>query len=78
MGAASPTGKISRNPGESAGIPKERLFTNQPPTKTETLLQTFSQYASMTNIPAKPTEDEERTENQLNDILEKVPLATHS
>ena len=27
----------------------------------------------MTNIPAKPTEEEERAEAQLNDILEKVP-----
>ncbi|KAI9700194.1 MAG: hypothetical protein M1820_006862 [Bogoriella megaspora] len=40
-------------------------------TQTETLFHTYSQYASMTNIPAKPSEEEERTEAQLNDILEK-------
>ncbi|KAL9090862.1 MAG: hypothetical protein Q9165_005070 [Trypethelium subeluteriae] len=40
-------------------------------TQTESLFHTYSQYASATNIPAKPTEEEERTEAQLIDILEK-------
>ncbi|KAF1981085.1 vesicle transport V-SNARE protein [Aulographum hederae CBS 113979] len=40
-------------------------------TQTETLFHTYSQYASMSNIPPKPTEEEQRTEAQLQDILER-------
>jgi hypothetical protein len=40
--------------------------------QTDALFHTFSQYASMSNIPAKPDEDEQRTEAQLEDILERV------
>lgn len=40
--------------------------------QTETLFHTYSQYASMTNIPAKPSEDEHKTESQLQEILEQV------
>ncbi|KAF2869735.1 hypothetical protein BDV95DRAFT_497113 [Massariosphaeria phaeospora] len=40
-------------------------------TQTETLFHTYSQYASTTNIPTKPSEEERRTETQLSDILEK-------
>lgn len=40
-------------------------------TQTETLFHTYSQFASATNIPAKPTEDERQTESKLQDILEK-------
>lgn len=40
-------------------------------TQTETLFHTYSQYASMTNMPQKPPEEEQRTEAQLQDILEK-------
>ncbi|KAF2842219.1 V-snare-domain-containing protein [Patellaria atrata CBS 101060] len=40
-------------------------------TQTETLFHTYSQYASMTNIPPQPTEEEQRTESQLHEILEK-------
>ncbi|KAF2189802.1 putative vesicle transport v-SNARE protein Gos1 [Zopfia rhizophila CBS 207.26] len=40
-------------------------------TQTEALFHTYSQYASMTNIPMKPSEEEKRTESQLQDILEK-------
>ncbi|KAI5209768.1 putative vesicle transport v-SNARE protein Gos1 [Aureobasidium subglaciale] len=40
-------------------------------TQTDALFHTYSQYASMTNIPAKPDEDEQRTEAQLQDILER-------
>lgn len=45
------------------------VLTNE---QTETLFHTYSQYASVTNIPPKPTEDETRTEAQLEDILERV------
>jgi len=40
-------------------------------TQTETLFHTYAQFASTSNIPPKPTEDEKRTESQLEDILEK-------
>ncbi|OCK76273.1 putative vesicle transport v-SNARE protein Gos1 [Lepidopterella palustris CBS 459.81] len=40
-------------------------------TQTGSLFHTYSQYASMTHIPQKPSEEEQRTEVQLQDILEK-------
>ncbi|KAF1816941.1 V-snare-domain-containing protein [Eremomyces bilateralis CBS 781.70] len=40
-------------------------------TQTETLFHTYSQFASMTNIPSRPTEEESRAETQLNEILSK-------
>jgi len=40
-------------------------------TQTETLFHTYSQYASTSNLPPKPSEDEQRTETQLQEILEK-------
>jgi len=40
-------------------------------TQTETLFHTYSQYASSSNLPPKPTEDELRTESQLRDILSR-------
>jgi Golgi SNAP receptor complex protein 1 len=41
-------------------------------TQTETLFHTYSQFASVPNIPPKPTEDERQTEAKLQEILEKV------
>ncbi|KAK4560597.1 protein transport protein gos1 [Recurvomyces mirabilis] len=40
-------------------------------TQTETLFHTYAQYASKTDLEPKPSEDETRTEEQLNEILEK-------
>ncbi|MCJ1336070.1 hypothetical protein MMC09_001345 [Bachmanniomyces sp. S44760] len=40
-------------------------------TQTETLFHTYSQIASSSNVSAKPSEDEKKTEAQLEDILEK-------
>ncbi|CAI6242516.1 unnamed protein product [Periconia digitata] len=40
-------------------------------TQTETLFHTYSQYASTPNIPTKPSEEELRTESQLQDVLAK-------
>ncbi|KAF2460939.1 hypothetical protein BDY21DRAFT_135728 [Lineolata rhizophorae] len=40
-------------------------------TQTETLFHTYAQYASMSNIPQKPSEEEQRTEAQLQDFLER-------
>ncbi|KAF2733167.1 V-snare-domain-containing protein [Polyplosphaeria fusca] len=40
-------------------------------TQTENLFHTYSQYAAITNIPTKPSEEEQKTEAQLQDVLEK-------
>ncbi|KAI6365944.1 hypothetical protein MCOR25_005181 [Pyricularia grisea] len=40
-------------------------------TQTETLFHTYSQIATSTNIPAKPTEQERETEAKLREILDK-------
>lgn len=41
-------------------------------TQTESLFHTYSQYASKSDLEPQPSEEERRTEEQLNDILEKV------
>ncbi|EDO04207.1 hypothetical protein SS1G_06690 [Sclerotinia sclerotiorum 1980 UF-70] len=38
---------------------------------TETLFHTYSQFAAVSNIPPKPSEDERSTEMKLQEILEK-------
>lgn len=40
--------------------------------QTDNLFSTYSQFASKTEIDPKPSESELRTEEQLNEILEKV------
>jgi hypothetical protein len=40
--------------------------------QTETLFHTYSQFAAVSNILPKPTEEEKQTESKLEDILEKV------
>ncbi|KAK2754265.1 hypothetical protein FQN54_007144 [Arachnomyces sp. PD_36] len=40
-------------------------------TQTETLFHTYSQYASMSKLPPKPSEEEQRTQNQLKALLEQ-------
>ena len=40
--------------------------------QTEALFHTYAQFASKTDIEPKPSEEERRTEDQLNEILEKV------
>ncbi|KAK5655007.1 hypothetical protein OQA88_6766 [Cercophora sp. LCS_1] len=40
-------------------------------TQTDTLLQTYSQFSTQSNIPPKPTEDERNTEAKLQDLLER-------
>jgi len=39
--------------------------------QTESLFHTYSQYISTPNLPAKPSEDEQRTEAEVQDLLEK-------
>jgi hypothetical protein len=51
-------------------MPVYELTTRQ----TETLFHTYSQFASVSNIPAKPTEDERQTESKTQDVLEKVGI----
>ncbi|KAI9816407.1 MAG: hypothetical protein M1832_005074 [Thelocarpon impressellum] len=40
--------------------------------QTDTIFHTYSQFASLTPTPPKPTEDEQRVDAQLVDILEKA------
>ncbi|MCJ1252428.1 hypothetical protein MMC24_000234 [Lignoscripta atroalba] len=40
-------------------------------TQTEALFHTYSHFASTSNVPPKPNEDERRTESQLEDILQR-------
>ncbi|KAK4981301.1 protein transport protein gos1 [Elasticomyces elasticus] len=54
-----------------AGWAQLRQQTRSLETQTEALFHTYSQHASMTNIPPKPSEEEERTHSQLRDILER-------
>lgn len=41
-------------------------------TQTESLFHTYAQFASKTDLDPQPTDDERRTDEQLNEILEKV------
>ncbi|KAI6250311.1 Golgi SNAP receptor complex member 1 [Erysiphe necator] len=40
-------------------------------TQTEKLFHTYAQYASLANLPAKPSDEEKQTEFKINQILEK-------
>ncbi|EEQ30975.1 protein transport protein gos1 [Microsporum canis] len=40
-------------------------------TRTESLFHSYAQYASMSQLPAKPSEDENRLEAQIQDILSR-------
>ncbi|GKZ84951.1 hypothetical protein AnigIFM56816_010511 [Aspergillus niger] len=40
-------------------------------TQTENLFHTYSQYASLTKLPPTPSEEEQRIETQLKDLLER-------
>ncbi|PYI12585.1 V-snare-domain-containing protein [Aspergillus sclerotiicarbonarius CBS 121057] len=40
-------------------------------TQTENLFHTYSQYASITKLPPTPSEEEQRIESQLQDLLER-------
>ena len=43
--------------------------------QTETLFHTYSQFANKSDIDPRPSDEEEKTEQQLNEILEKVGTA---
>ncbi|KAL9582388.1 MAG: hypothetical protein Q9212_003330 [Teloschistes hypoglaucus] len=40
--------------------------------QTDTLFHTYSRFASASNIPPKPSEEETKTESQIQELLEKV------
>jgi len=40
--------------------------------KTESIFHTYSQYASSSKLPPAPSEEEQRLETQINDLLERV------
>ena len=46
--------------------------------QTETLFHTYSQFASTPNLPSKPSNDEERTEAQIQDLLDRVGDAANA
>jgi len=68
LNSGSKLGSLSRKYVNVTSILRAR--TNK--LKTDALLHTYAQYASMSNVPAKPSEDELRTESQLNDIFDRV------
>ncbi|CRG85080.1 golgi SNAP receptor complex member 1 [Talaromyces islandicus] len=48
-----------------------RQQTRSLETQTESLFHTYSQYASMSQLPAKPSEEQQRVEDQIRELLEK-------
>jgi len=58
-------------PSTGTGWAQLRQQARSLETQTESLFHTYSQYASMTHLPSKPSEEELRIETQINDILEK-------
>jgi Golgi SNAP receptor complex protein 1 len=46
--------------------------------QTESLFHTYSQFASTPNLPQKPSEEEQRTEAQIQDLLDKVSLSAEN
>ncbi|KAL9609416.1 MAG: hypothetical protein Q9167_005814 [Letrouitia subvulpina] len=48
-----------------------RQQTRSLETQTDTLFHTYSRFASNQNIPPKPTEEEQKTEDQIQDLLER-------
>jgi Golgi SNAP receptor complex protein 1 len=54
---------------------KEEILTGE---QTESLFHTYSQFASTPNLPQKPSEEEQRTEAQIQDLLDKVSLSAEN
>lgn len=72
MGATQATSPYLRIPGI---IPLNLPRLDRPKLiilKTESLFHTYSQFSTSSNISPKPTEDEQKTEAQILDILERV------
>ena len=77
MGAAATTATVPREPGELISEECERQDTGLTLRKTESLFHTYSQFASTPNLPPKPSEDEQRTEAQIQDLLDRVSIPLH-
>jgi hypothetical protein len=78
MGAAATTAPVVRKPGKSmpwAWKLRGEFLTGE---QTESLFHTYSQFASTPNLPQKPSEEERRTEAQIQDLLDKVSLSAES
>lgn len=77
MGAVATTDPIVRKPGKL--VPwrgsKGKFLTGE---QTESLFHTYSQFASTSNLPQKPSEEEQRTEAQIQDLLDKVSLSAEN
>ena len=79
MGAIAPTSTRTRTSGTSCNITElAAVTTSSLRIQTESLFHTYSQFANAPDIPAKPSEDETRTDAQLQELLEKVHHAPPS
>ena len=45
------------------------------PPQTESLFHTYARFAAKSDVDPKPSEEEQKTEEQLNEMLEKVSVA---
>ena len=77
VGTAAAAGQISGDSGtlnkigDGMGFDKKiRLIFCD--IQTENLFHTYSQYASMTKLPPQPSDEENRNQAQIKDLLEKV------
>ncbi|KAK0392615.1 hypothetical protein NLU13_2110 [Sarocladium strictum] len=62
---------MSAHPSGSAGWTQLRQQARTLESQTESLFHTYSQFASATNVPPKPTDEERDTEKKLQELLEK-------
>jgi hypothetical protein len=78
MGATATTAPVVRKPGKPmpwAWQLKGKFLTGE---QNETLFHTYSQFASTPNLPQKPSEEEQRIEAQIQDLLDKVSLSAEN
>lgn len=71
MGTIATASEKSREPGRAHRLLRATVI-DFPVEQTETLFHKYSQYASMSNLPQKPSEEELRTETQIQELLDKV------
>lgn len=69
VGASAPASASPRATGRCLAHPAQS--SPDPSPQTETLFHTYSQFAAAPNIPQKPSEDELKTETNLQELLEK-------
>jgi Golgi SNAP receptor complex protein 1 len=72
LGATTPTDSFPRNPGNTITPQTIHIGAHtDTPNQTETLFSTYSQYATSTTLPPKPSEEELRLETQLRTLLDQ-------